>query len=99
MAFASTMTTYFSLGILAFLTWPILFVIIPSVRNHTHTGKRSTLIILFIPMQELSVSDGESILTKSFQKLLTAFNESNAYHELLHILTSYITVFTQGSEG
>ncbi|KAL3499267.1 hypothetical protein ACH5RR_038360 [Cinchona calisaya] len=31
MAFASTMTTYFSLGILAFLTWPILFVIIPTV--------------------------------------------------------------------
>lgn len=31
MAFASTMTAYFSLGILAFLTWPILFVVIPTV--------------------------------------------------------------------
>ncbi|XP_028111286.1 ABC transporter C family member 10-like isoform X4 [Camellia sinensis] len=31
MTLASTMTTYFSYGILVFLTWPMLFVIIPTV--------------------------------------------------------------------
>lgn len=30
-AVASTLTTYFSLGILAALTWPILIVIIPTI--------------------------------------------------------------------
>lgn len=30
-ALSSTLTTYFSLGILASLTWPILIVIIPTI--------------------------------------------------------------------
>ncbi|KAF5947203.1 hypothetical protein HYC85_013160 [Camellia sinensis] len=102
MTLASTMTTYFSYGILVFLTWPMLFVIIPTVYcNHTVTA-HVLQSYYFASSKELMRIDGTtkssvaSHIAESIAGATTirAFGEEDRFFaEFLHLIDTNASPF------
>ncbi|PSS04228.1 ABC transporter C family member 10 like [Actinidia chinensis var. chinensis] len=100
LAVASTMTTYFSYGILAVLTWPILFVVVPMVY--------ATILLqsyYFASSKELMRIDGTtkssvaSHITESIAGAMTirAFGEEDRFFaEYLHLIDRNASPFFHG---
>ncbi|XP_057483470.1 ABC transporter C family member 10-like isoform X2 [Actinidia eriantha] len=100
LAVASTMTTYFSYGILAVLTWPILFVVVPMVY--------ATILLqsyYFASSKELMRIDGTtkssvaSHIAESIAGAMTirAFGEEDRFFaEYLHLIDRNASPFFHG---